>query len=52
LESVFAAAFGLFFLNEALTLRIAIGGLLVLIAMYLIIFFEKKVSIPEVSYHD
>ena len=52
LESVFAAAFGLFFLNEALTFRIAIGGLLVLIAMYLIIFFEKKVSIPEVSYHD
>lgn len=52
LESVFAAAFGLIFLKEALTLRIAIGGLLVLIAMYLIIFFENKVLSPEVSYHD
>ena len=52
LESVFAAAFGLFFLNEAITFRIALGGLLVLIAMYLIIFFEKKATSPEVSYHD
>ena len=52
LESVFAAAFGLIFLNEALTLRIAIGGLLVLVAMYLIIFFEGKTALPEVSYHD
>ena len=52
LESVFAAAFGLIFLNETLTIRIAIGGLLVLIAMYMIIIFEGKSAVPEVTYHD
>jgi drug/metabolite transporter (DMT)-like permease len=52
LEAVFAAAFGLIFLSEALTMRIAIGGALVLIAMYLIIIFEGKSAHPEVTYHD
>ena len=52
LESVFAAAFGLIFLSEALTFKIAFGGLLVLVAMYLIIYFESKNTLPEVSYHD
>jgi drug/metabolite transporter (DMT)-like permease len=52
LEAVFAAAFGLIFLKEALTPRIASGGIMVLIAMYLIIFFESKTNHPEVSYHD
>ena len=52
LESVFAAAFGLIFLSEALTFKIAFGGLLVLVAMYLIIYFESKNALPEVSYHD
>lgn len=52
LESVFAAAFGILFLNEVLTLRVALGGALVMIAMYLIIFFDGKYSYSEVSYHD
>jgi drug/metabolite transporter (DMT)-like permease len=52
LESVFAAAFGLIFLKESLTPRIAAGGIMVLVAMYLIIFFESKANHPEVSYHD
>ena len=52
LESVFAAAFGLIFLKEALTLRIALGGILVLLAMYLIIFFDGKKLRAEASYHD
>lgn len=42
LEAVFAAAFGLIFLKESLTVRITIGGLLVLVSMYLIIYFEKE----------
>ena len=52
LESVFAAAFGLIFLKETLTLRIALGGLLVLLAMYLIIFFDGKNLRAEASYLD
>lgn len=52
LESVFAAGFGLLFLNEALTARIAFGGILVMIAMYMIIFFEAKSMKLEGSYHD
>jgi drug/metabolite transporter (DMT)-like permease len=42
LESVFAVAFGLLFLNEEFTFRIATGGILVMIAMYSIIYFDGK----------
>ena len=52
LEAVFAAAFGIFILSEDLTVRVALGGILVLSAMYLIIFLEGKNSKIEVSYHD
>ena len=41
-EVVFAAAFGIWLLNEPLTLRIALGGLLVLASMYLIILLDQR----------
>ena len=52
LEAVFAAGFGIFILSEELTVRVALGGILVLAAMYLIIFLEGKNPKIEVSYHD
>jgi drug/metabolite transporter (DMT)-like permease len=52
LESVFAVLLGLLFLSEKLTPRIAIGGALVLVAMYLIIYFDSKSKVAEHSYHD
>lgn len=52
LESVFAAIFGVFILNEPLTLRITLGGLLVIFAMYLIIIMDGRKSKLEVTYHD
>ena len=42
LEVPFAAVFGILILKEALTSRIAIGGFLVLFAMYLIILLDNK----------
>lgn len=41
-EVVFAAAFGIWLLNEPVTLRIALGGLLVLASMYLIIMLDQR----------
>ena len=41
-EVVFAAGFGIWLLNEPVTLRIAIGGLLVLASMYLIILLDQR----------
>jgi drug/metabolite transporter (DMT)-like permease len=41
-EVVFAAAFGIWLLNEPVTLRIALGGLLVLASMYLIILLDQR----------
>ena len=41
-EVVFAAGFGIWLLNEPLTLRIALGGLLVLASMYLIILLDQR----------
>jgi len=51
-EVPFAALFGIWILHEALTLRIAIGGLLVLVAMYLIILFDNRKAVDLESYHD
>ena len=52
LESVLAAVFGIFFLNEEMTLRIGLGGILVLIAMYLIIYIEGKKPRLEIAHYD
>jgi drug/metabolite transporter (DMT)-like permease len=41
-EVVFAAGFGIWLLNEPVTLRIALGGLLVLASMYLIILLDQR----------
>jgi drug/metabolite transporter (DMT)-like permease len=41
-EVVFAAGLGIWFLNEPITLRIALGGLLVLASMYLIILLDQR----------
>ena len=41
-EVVFAAAFGIWLLNEPVTLRIALGGLLVMASMYLIILLDQR----------
>ena len=41
-EVVFAAAFGIWLLNEPVTLRNALGGLLVLASMYLIILLDQR----------
>jgi drug/metabolite transporter (DMT)-like permease len=41
-EVVFAAAFGIWLLDEPVTLRIALGGLLVLASMYLIILLDQR----------
>jgi drug/metabolite transporter (DMT)-like permease len=42
MEVVFAAIFGIWILNESLTLRIASGGLMVLLAMYAILFLDRS----------
>jgi drug/metabolite transporter (DMT)-like permease len=42
MEVVFAAAFGIVLLSEPLTLRIGLGGLLVLASMYLIILLDQR----------
>jgi len=41
-EVVFAAGLGIWFLNEPVTFRIALGGLLVLASMYLIILLDQR----------
>jgi drug/metabolite transporter (DMT)-like permease len=41
-EVVFAAGLGIWLLNEPVTLRIALGGLLVLASMYLIILLDQR----------
>jgi drug/metabolite transporter (DMT)-like permease len=41
-EVVFAAGLGIWFLNEPVTLRIALGGFLVLASMYLIILLDQR----------
>ena len=52
LESVFAAGFGLAFLEERATFRIITGGILVILAMYIIIFADGQKGQLEVNYHD
>ncbi len=42
MEVVFAAGFGIWFLDEPVTLRIALGGLLVIASMYLIILLDQR----------
>ncbi|CAB4604284.1 unannotated protein [freshwater metagenome] len=42
MEVVFAAAFGIWLLSEPLTLRIALGGQLVIASMYLIILLDQR----------
>ena len=42
MEVVFAAGFGIWLLDEPVTLRIAIGGLLVIASMYLIILLDQR----------
>jgi len=42
MEVVFAAGFGIFLLSEPLTLRIGLGGLLVIASMYLIILLDQR----------
>jgi drug/metabolite transporter (DMT)-like permease len=51
-EVPFAAVFGIWILHEELTLRIALGGFLVLVAMYLIILFDNRKAVDLESYHD
>ena len=41
-EVVFAAGFGIWLLDEPVTLRIALGGLLVIASMYLIILLDQR----------
>lgn len=45
MEVVFAAAFGIWLLSEPLTLRIALGGILVMASMYLIILLDQRKEI-------
>jgi len=42
MEVVFAAGFGIWLLDEPVTLRIALGGILVIASMYLIIFLDQR----------
>ena len=42
MEVVFAAGFGIWLLDEPVTLRIALGGILVIASMYLIIFLDLR----------
>jgi drug/metabolite transporter (DMT)-like permease len=42
MEVVFAAVFAIVFGGERLTLQSAIGGILVIVAMYLIVLKEQK----------
>jgi drug/metabolite transporter (DMT)-like permease len=42
MEVVFAAVFAILFGSEKLTLQSALGGVLVVIAMYLIVLKEQK----------
>jgi drug/metabolite transporter (DMT)-like permease len=47
MEYIFAALFGVWFGHESLTLRIALGGGLVISAMYIIISEEGRERIPS-----
>ena len=50
MEVVFAAGFGIWFLDEPVTLRIALGGLLVIASMYLIILLDqRKTKVEELK---
>jgi drug/metabolite transporter (DMT)-like permease len=42
MEVVFAAGFGIWLLDEPVTLRIALGGILVIASMYLIILLDQQ----------
>ena len=42
MEVVFAAGFGIWLLDEPVTLRLALGGILVIASMYLIIFLDQR----------
>jgi drug/metabolite transporter (DMT)-like permease len=42
MEVVFAAGFGIWLLDEPVTLRIALGGILVIASMYLIILLDQR----------
>lgn len=42
MEVVFAAGFGIWLLDEPITLRIALGGIMVIASMYLIIFLDQR----------
>ena len=52
MEVVFAAIFGIWILNESLTLRIASGGAMVLVAMYAILFLDQSPSSVTGSSND
>lgn len=52
MEVVFAAIFGIWILNESLTLRIASGGAMVLVAMYAILFLDHNPSSVTGSSND
>ena len=52
MEVVFAAIFGIWILNESLTLRIASGGAMVLVAMYAILFLDQNPSSVTGSSND
>jgi drug/metabolite transporter (DMT)-like permease len=52
MEVVFAAIFGIWILNESLTLRIASGGAMVLVAMYAILFLDQSPSSVSGSSND
>jgi drug/metabolite transporter (DMT)-like permease len=52
MEVVFAAIFGIWILNESLTLRIASGGAMVLVAMYAILFLDQSPSSVTRSSND
>ena len=45
MEVVFAAGFGIWLLDEPVTLRIALGGILVIASMYLIISWIKEMKV-------
>jgi drug/metabolite transporter (DMT)-like permease len=47
METPFALFFGLFFNNDPLTLRIVIGGSLVMFAMGVVIWSDKKKNITK-----
>ena len=45
MEVVFAAIFGIAFAHESLTVKTGIGGLMVIVAMYTIIWSESREKI-------